>query len=160
MELERFWNLFPEKEALSDLTREQSLAVFRLLMVGSFADDEVTTPERISLAQALTRLPFFDETNWRMLDDARGVQVLADLHARYSDPDDFPVLMSEISDALDDRETRVLALRMVALFVQPDGFAQQEYDFCLMIGQALGLEDDDEVAGIIEDAWDFAGQQE
>lgn len=160
MELQRFWNLFPEKEALSELNRRQSQAIFRLLMIASFADREVTAPERISLAQAITKLPFFNPENWRVFDDPqRGGRILADLHARYNDPDDFDVLMAEVAEGLGSSETRLLALEMVALFMQPDGFAQEEYDFCLMVGQALGLEEE-RVATIIEEAWNDAGRPE
>ncbi len=155
MELERFWNLFPRKEALADLTREQSQAIFRLLMIASFADREVTATERISLAQAITRLPFFDPSEWHVFDQPAGARMLADLHARYEDPDEFEELMAEITEGLGEEPRRILALRMVALFMQPDGFAQDEYDFCLMVGQALGL-DDEEVSVVIQDAWDHA----
>lgn len=155
MELERFWKLVPEKEALAHLTRSQAQSIFRLLMISAFADREVTPPERIALAQAITRLPFFDPENWHMFDDARGVKILADLHTRYADPDEFPALMEEIAEGLGDAPTRTLALKMVARFLQPDGFEQDEYDFCLMVGQALGI-DEERVATIVEDAWDFA----
>lgn len=150
LDLEQFWRAIPDKEALKDLTRDQSQAIFRLLMLAAFADSEVTVTERLGLAQAVTRLPFFNPDDWRIFDHADGVQILGNLNDRYADPTERAELLKEIRAQLGDESGRVLALRMVALFVQPDGYDSDEHAFCQMIGQAFGL-DADEINVVIED---------
>ncbi len=137
MELERFWRLIPDRESLDDLTQAQAQAIFRLLIVASLADDSVSDEERMTLAQALTRLPFFRPEDWSIFEQPRGLQILGNLHERYTrDP---VAVLEEIRAELPDERVRVLALRLVALFMHADGFADDEHSFCLSVGQAFGL---------------------
>ena len=151
IDLENFWHLVPSKESLSGLSLEQSQAIFRLLMIGTFADEKVTTPERLVLAQALVNLPFFKPHDWEVMEQTRGIQILANMHDRFHDPKQFPDVMREIREGLGDEPTCTLGLRMLSLLMQADDFGDDEYDFCLMIGAAMGL-DTEETTVIIQDA--------
>lgn len=153
MKLDKFWHVVPDKEMLEDLEMEQAQAIFRLLILSSFADDHVSDEERVTLAQAVTRLPFFRPGEWHVFEELRGIQILANLHDRYKrEP---AVVLSEIRDHLRDEPIRVLALRLVALFMQPDGYGDDEHAFCMTIGEAFGL-DAELVNVVIEDVVDWA----
>ena len=153
VDLERFWKVVPGRDALHHLTQPQAQAIFRLLMLASFADQNVSDEERMTLAQALTRLPFFKPDEWKVFEHARGVQMLANLRDRFDrEPAD---VLAEIKAPLDEEHLRVLALRMTALFMQPDGYAEDEHAFCMMVGQAFGL-DTEEVNVVLEDVVDWA----
>lgn len=153
VELERFWKVVPGRDALDHLTQPQAQAVFRLLMLASFADENVSDEERMTLAQALTRLPFFRPDEWRVFEHARGVQMLAHLRDRFVE--EPAAVLGEIRAPLDEEHLRVLALRMTALFMQPDGYAEDEHAFCLTVGQAFGL-DPEEVNVVLQDVVDWA----
>ncbi len=142
IDIDEYWHLVPDKEALEDLSAVQAGAILRLMIIGTFADDEVTVNERLLLAQAVINLPHFDNHDWTMFNNMEGIQVMGALHDRYEDKDDFIVLLGEIRDALGGEPMRIVGLRMMALLMRADEFRDDEYDFCLMVGQALGLEED------------------
>lgn len=150
MELEKFWKTIPERESLDDLDMEQSQGLFRLLLLSVFADDKVTTPERMTLAQAVTRFPFFRAQDWHRFEGTDGIRILADFHERSHRDDEPETLLGEISAALGDEPRRVLGLRLVARLMLSDGYAGDEHAFCLMVGQAFGL-DSEEITIVIED---------
>lgn len=151
IDIDEYWHLVPDKEALDDLSAEQAGAILRLMIIGTFADDEVTVNERLLLAQAVINLPHFESHDWTMFNNLEGIKVMGALHDRYKDKDDFVALLGEIRAALGDEPLRILALRMMALLMRADEFRDDEYDFCLMIGQALGLEED-VIEVVIQDA--------
>ena len=153
MRLEKYWHVIPDKEMLQGLELEQAQAIFRLLMVASFADSEVTDEERLTLAQAVTRLPFFRPGEWHMFEQMRGIQVLGNLFERWKAE---PVaILTEIRDKLPEEPERVLALRLAALFMQSDGYAEDEHAFCMTVGEAFGL-DSEVINVVLQDVVDWA----
>lgn len=153
MELERFWKLFPDRDQLHELTPDAAQAVFRLLMLATFVDDEVTPVERVALAESINRLPGFEKGAYHMLEGQAGIVILANLHDRFLN--DLPAVLDEIRAHLASQKERLIALRMVAGILQPDGLEDSEYQFCLTVGSALGL-DAQVVTDTVAELWSFA----
>lgn len=151
MEYTQFLKLMPRRHELQQLDADQSFALFRLLMLSSFADDEVTANERLALARIANKLPIFGHSDQgSIFAEQKGFDILANLNDRYRN--DFEELVMEIARELGPPEVRLAALQLMARFVQTDGFVDDEFDFCLTIGSAMDL-DDDSVQQAVEAAW-------
>ncbi len=139
MDYQEFLKLMPRRHELQELDANQSFALFRLLMLSSFADDEVTANERLALARTVNKIPLFGHSDQgSVFSQQEGFDILANLHDRYQN--DFDALVEEIAEELGSHDARLAALQLMSRFVQTDGFVDNERAFCIKVGEAMGLD--------------------
>lgn len=135
-DFERIWSGPIHREFLESLDQGQIAALWRLLLVATFADDELSIEERREIAGALAAVEGFDAAV--ELDTDEMTTELELLYVRYeSDPEE---LLEEISKALLDDRARRHAFRTVVQLMQSDGFVAAEEGFTRLLGKNLGLE--------------------
>lgn len=118
-------------ESLSDPQLE---ALWELLLVATFADDEFSLEERRDLVSALR-----DSDGFRDLRDLG--EVSDELERLYLDYETDPTgLLDRISAQLGDDAARRGAFRSAVQMVRSDGLADSEAEFVRHLGELLGLE--------------------
>lgn len=119
---------------IGSLNDTQLRALWELLVVATFADDELSLQERHDIATALRDAPSFAEAV--ALDtESDDIDQLVDLYRA-----DSGALLGDIAARLGDDAARRGAFRTTAELLKGEGLAAVEASFIRELGTHLGLE--------------------
>lgn len=136
MDNERLWNDPIHLSFIESLNGMQLAALWELLVVATFADDELSIEERRDLAEVLRQATGFESAA-----DLTSKEVSAAVEQLYLDfEEDSEELLESIAGTLGSDAARRGAFRTAAQLVKSDGLVESEVEFIRQLGTMLGLE--------------------
>lgn len=136
-DLERIWNNNVQKGFLASVDPTQIEALLDLLIVSTFADENVSLEERRGLSLAISQFPEIDES--LAIDTHEVAERTERLYARWGD--DRSGLMHELVARLGTDTARRHAFRTTVQLLASDGFEKSEEAFVQELGDTIGMEE-------------------
>lgn len=136
MDNEDLWNNPIHLAFIESLNGMQLAALWELLVVATFADDDLSIEERRDLAELLRTATGFESAA-----DLTSGEVSDAVEKLYLDfEEDSEELLASIAAALGSDAARRGAFRTAAQLVKSDGLVESEVEFIRELGTMLGLE--------------------
>ena len=133
---DKIWSNEVHRRFITSLDTAQLAALWDLLIVAMFADNDLTDEEWREAGDALTAIPGFEEAFDPTDDDV--ADRVEQLYREFQR--DEARLFARIGEGLREDGPRRHAFRTVVELIQADGFAPAEEDFVRRLGSHLGLE--------------------